>query len=521
MTNPATVPSPSAWPRGALITIAGLLVAAFIASRVALLLTSYDTNKNWEEPVFLFSATELARDGVTHIFDHQDDLNHGGSVVLLLLAVPWVRVLGTSLAALKGVAILWSTLTLCAFVAVGWRYFSPRVGLLWGVLYFALSPTAARLNVTLVGSHPEVLLPCAGALAAYFEWLRGRGGTRRRDGVLAFALGVTSGLALWLAYIGATFVMPLLALRLASARRRAVWAALAAGLLLGVAPWLYQDLWLRPYGATLWLRYLGGRAAAGEGWIGATGELAASFGYPDPAGAIVLALCAAAFLALCAGVSRSRWRTRLAAPLALLPLLIAPVLGLALLAHAVIPGYPDVGYYHYRYFMPLQASLFWLVAVAVDWAASAFGRGVVALAVGGAIIAGVWGQAPLYAQGNHYQPDFERDRAAGCMVYGEAEGDRAGNAAAATQRLSRLSDGVCRNSAFHGLGWALAEAFLRDGDLAATEAALATMEPSARWSACGGFLFVLSHVLDTRIPAARGAEVLREVGDFCRARRVS
>ena len=82
---------------------------------------------------------------------------HGGSVVLLLLAVPWVRVLGTSLVTLKGVAILWSTLTLCAFVAVGWRYFSPRVGLLWGVLYFALSPTAARLNVTLVGSHPAAM----------------------------------------------------------------------------------------------------------------------------------------------------------------------------------------------------------------------------------------------------------------------------------------------------------------------------------------------------------------------------
>ncbi len=64
-----------------------VVVVGFVATRTALLVTSYDANRNWEEPVFLFSASELARDGVTHVFDYQDDLNHGGSVVVLLLAV--------------------------------------------------------------------------------------------------------------------------------------------------------------------------------------------------------------------------------------------------------------------------------------------------------------------------------------------------------------------------------------------------------------------------------------------------
>ena len=67
--------------------IALLIVLAFVGSRAALLVTSYDVNQNWEEPVFLFSATELQRDGIRNIFDHQDDLNHGGSVVVLLLFV--------------------------------------------------------------------------------------------------------------------------------------------------------------------------------------------------------------------------------------------------------------------------------------------------------------------------------------------------------------------------------------------------------------------------------------------------
>jgi hypothetical protein len=328
---------------------------------------------------------------------------------------------------------------------------------------------------------------------------------------------VTSGLALWLAYIGATFVVPLLALRLASARRRAVWAALAAGSLLGAAPWCYQDLWLRPHGATLWLQHLGGRAAAGDGWIGATGELAASFGYPDPGGPIVLALCAAAFLALCAGLSRPRWRARLAAPLALLPLLIAPVLGLALLAHAVVPRYPNEGYYHYRFFIPLQASLFWVVALAVDWAASGFGRGVVALVAGAAVIAGLWGQAPLYAQGNHYRPDFDRDRADGCTVYGLAEWDRAGNAAAAASRLQQLIGGRCRERAFAGLGWAVGAQYIKQRDVQWAQARLAAIaDGSLRSAACGGFAFVLYHAADLEMTAQRRTAALRQMAAVCR-----
>src|SRR6185369_15427002 len=88
--------NPNAWTTSFClhVALALLIVLAFVGSRVALLRTSYDVNQNWEEPVFLFSATELQRDGLHRIFDHQDDLNHGGSVVLLLLAVPWVAVVG-------------------------------------------------------------------------------------------------------------------------------------------------------------------------------------------------------------------------------------------------------------------------------------------------------------------------------------------------------------------------------------------------------------------------------------------
>ncbi len=230
--------------RRILVAAAGLLVSLFLCGRIGLLLTSYDANKNWEEPVFLFSATELARDGLTHIFDHQDDLNHGGSVLLLLLAVPWVSLVGTSLLALKGVAVLWSALTVGALIVVAWRYCSPTVGLLLGIFYTALSPTLARINITLVGSHPEALLPCTVALACHFEAVRRRTRGLPSNGWVAGALGCACGVAMWVAYISAMFVAPLLLIQLMLIRKWQDRAALCIGLLAGAAPWIWQNVWL-------------------------------------------------------------------------------------------------------------------------------------------------------------------------------------------------------------------------------------------------------------------------------------
>lgn len=505
--------------RDLLVTAAVALVVAFVVSRAALLVTSYDVNQNWEEPVFLFSATELARDGLTHIFDHQDDLNHGGSVVLLLLAVPWVRVLGTSLVMLKGVAILWSALTLCAFMAVGWRYFSPRAALLWGVLYLALSPIAARLNVTLVGSHPEAMLPCALALAAYLEWVRRRAAPSNLC-PLTFALGWTCGVALWVAYVSAMFVVPLLMLRLAYVRRWRTLAALAVGLLLGLWPWIYQDLWLRPHGATLWMRHLAAQHASMETlqrWRDAVVELAASFGYGDAGGAALLAVCAAALLALTVGVMVPAWRARWPwPPLTVWPLIAAPFLGFVMVANTYHPYHAVEGYYHYRFFIPLQLSLLFVLAVVVDGAAAGSGRTV----LGAAVVAlgiGVWTQAPLYGQGNHYRADFERDRTLGCHVYGAAEWDRAPNPSAAMTHLAGLSGAACQASAFSGFGWGIGGQYLETGNLGATLATLESItDPRLRWAACAGVLFDVGRAPEARVTSADRTAASACVAAYCK-----
>ena len=495
-----------------------LLVLLFVASRTALLVTSYDANQNWEEPVFLFSATELQRVGLAQIFDYQDDLNHGGSVVLILLAVPWVQMTGTSLVALKGLAIVWSTLTLCAFMAVGWRYWSARAALLTGVFFVALSPIAARINVTLVGSHPEALLPCAVAWGVYWEWLTRRD-TQHEDGVaLAVLLGWTSGVALWMAYMSAMFVAPGLVIRLCTSRRWQSVAALSAGLLLGLAPWAYQDLWLRPHGALLWTEHLlaGHRnEPAGQGWVGTLSQLAASFGYPGDWGVLLLAACAIAWAALALSMRGTRM-------LVLAPLVCTPLLGLVMLANSYHPLADVEGYYHYRFFIPLQAALLCGLAVAIDGLATRCG-GVVALAAALiALGAGGAAQAPLYGRGNHYEANFPQDRGRGCHVYGAAEWERSPSAAVGIRRLAAIGDQGCRVRAFGGLGWGLGGQFLRDGDVGLAIATLDEVPDRAlRWSMCSGFLFVVPRAPEAQVSAAQRTAATREVYTYCQGFRPS
>lgn len=506
------------------LVAAALILAAFAAARTALLLTSYDANHNWEEPVFLFSATELLRDGMGQVFAHQDDLNHGGSVVLLLLAVPWVSLLGTSMVTLKGVAIVWATLTLTVLMTVAWRYFSPTVALLLGTFYLALSPTLARLDVTLVGSHPEAVLPCTLALGCYLAAVSRRAAGAAESAWISGALGLAAGVAMWVAYVSAMFVLPVVALHLLFARSRRAVAATGVGLLAGALPWAYQNLWLHPHGAIAWLAYLGpsgGTATSSDDVFAPLAVLAGSFGYPPPGGGILLGLLGGGLGLLWAAVLRRRWPGRLAAsPAALLPFALAPVLGAVMLAWATLPLRPNEGYYHARFFVPMQVSLFWTLALAVDFAASSWGRGIAGAAVVAALLAGVWGQAPLFGAGNTYEPDFEKDRLDGCEVFGIAEWDRSGDAPGAIARLAVLSDPVCRQRAFAGLGWPMARRLIDDRNVEAARATLdAIGDRRLRFAACGGVLFYLDRSADSRLtPAARNA-LLQHVSRHCRSPR--
>jgi hypothetical protein len=494
------------------------LVALFVASRVALLITSYDVNVNWEEPVFLFSGLELARDGLRHVFDHQDDLNHGGSVALLVLAVPWISTVGTSLLTLKGLEIVWSALTLIAFLVLGWRHWSPRVALFFGLCFVLASPTLARLNVTLVGSHPESLLPAALALSAYRTWARCRRQGADEPAWAAFLLGLWSGLAVWISYVAALFVVPALAMRVASGggwRRRAF---VGAGLLVGALPWSVQNLWLRPHGAGLWRAHLTADAPrdlgrdAGRLLV----ELAASFGWSPPGGELLLAACGAALLALTVALVVGRGGEGTNDRAMLVPFVAAPYVGFAMLLAARISPSPGEGYYYDRFYVALQVAFFWVLALALDDLA----RRTSAMVVTGAAVAvaagALAGQVQLLDRGTSYTPDLAKDRERGCLVFGLAECDRSPDWASAIARLASIRDRPCRTRAFGGLGWGIANEFLARRDVGAAKATLESIpDEGLRWASCGGFHFLVTKAPVSSLTPADYAAAWAEIQTVC------
>ncbi len=479
------------------------LVALFVAFRVALLVSSYDETNNWEEPVFLFSGLELAREGLANVLDHQDDLNHGGSVVLLVLAVPWIRLVGTSLVALKGLALLWSTLTLIAFLAVGWRHWSPRVALWFGLCFTLASPALARLNVTLVGSHPESLLPVAVVLDAYLTWSRERREGRRESAWCTLRLGLASGLALWMSYVSALFIAPILVLRTVARADRARLALVGFGAIAGITPWVVQNLWLRPHGAWMWRTHVSNQAP--RDWLRDGGrvlaELAASFGWAPPGGACVLAVCGAALLALTTALVRGRDARVRDRFWDLLPFAAAPYLGFLMLVAARISPSPAEGYYYARFYVAVQVALFWVAVLVAERWARAIPAGVVTAIVVVLALGASAGQGKLLGRGTSYAADLEADRAKGCMIFGIAEADRARDWPSATARLGALEGARCRDRAFAGLGWGMAVRFLADHDPEAAGAALRSIaDARLRWAACGGFHFVLHDAASLRSP---------------------
>ncbi len=480
-----------------------VIVACYFATRFAVLSSSWDANRNWEEPVFLYSTVELQKDGLHEVFDHQDDLNHGGSVALLIAAAPWFRLFPLNLVGLKWLMILWSGLTLIVFLRVLTRYLSAPAAIAFGIFCVLLSPTLTRMNLTAVGSHPESLLLCGVAFASYLESERR---SRRAASCWSsdLSLGLSGGLAVWFSYIAATFVFPLLLCHSVFRRDARASATAMAGVAVGLLPWVYQNLWLRPHGALIWRSRVASSAPDSPSLFARTTEtfanLSASFGLPAAGGSIPLHIAVVILLVFAVMIVHRGLRKRLWRPPSLiLPIVLIPCFGFLMLSVTDLKQSAGEGYYFYRFFIPLQVSLFVVFALALD---AAWQSGLRALSAGiilFGLASGVWAQIPLYGLGNSYEPDSEAEVIRGCGVYGVAEGSRSGDAAVAFSKLMRISDPACRRRAFGGLGWWLAGQIRKaEGRSAVVDSLAALDDPALRRAACNGIRFVAKTFPDSQ-----------------------
>ncbi|GBD26518.1 hypothetical protein HRbin30_01850 [bacterium HR30] len=485
-----------------------LLVATFFASRALLLLTSSATNQNWEEPVFLFSSLELQREGVHRVWDYQDDLDHGGSVPLLLLGTLWLRWWEPSVLALKWLELMWWTAAFVCFLWAMVSLFSLRAAVVGGFLWIGASPNLARLQVTLVGSHPESVLPalCATALLAR------QSGKGRTTGFSCFVVGWLATVAAWMSYATALWSVAILACLLTQFFRLRCLGAAMAGVGIGVLPWLYQNIYRRPYGWFAWTERLSlpetisGNVQPPNAW-GSLSYVADAWGAGDTGVWLTIAFVLLALvLAVALGSSRPA-PPPVRAPRVIWSLFAAALLSAMALTFSRIVPLPNEGYYFARFFAPLQVLLFTLAAGGVDVLAQAGGRWLAVVANVVAAALGVYQLVPLYGHGVA-ETNFRQEWLRGCLVFGAAEFTRASSPERAYERLERLGDPDCRERAFHGLGWSLADEYRRRGLTPQIERVLGhASDPKVRRAICGGLHFVLTRAPGAEQPRAFPAEL--------------
>ncbi|MCX8071868.1 MAG: hypothetical protein N3C12_05385 [Candidatus Binatia bacterium] len=469
------------------------MVAAFWGSRAALLVSSSSANQNWEEPVFLFSSLELQRAGLARVWDYQDDLDHGGSVPLIVLGSLWLQWQEPSVVSLKWLVLLWWTATVCAYLWVLASLFSWRAALVGGAMWLGLSPNLARLQITIVGSHPEGVLPalCATALlvcasrACATSWF------------LSFSTALLAAAAAWMSYLLVPWALPVVGALIALSPRWPSVSAVTSGVALGALPWIYQNVCRHPYRWWQWIERAFPSDAATHPTphlpaLGMLNHLSEAWGGAALGSATLAALILLALLLAVALLSRLPRRAVVRSPLAVGVLFAAAVLSTAALVVGRISPLPNEGYYFARFFVPLAVLLLVLAAGGIDVAAQAWGARIHGLAVALALAVSAYQLAPLYGQGAA-RSDFREEWLRGCLVFGVAEYPRAGSAEGACARLRKLDDPTCRERAFNGIGWSVADEYLRRGTLEPAYRAVACAgEPPLRRAVCGGMRFVFA-----------------------------
>lgn len=174
---------------------------------------------------------ELSWEGLIRRLGAASAVHHGGFLPVSLTAWLATLVLGSSYAALKATAVLWSTAAWAAWTALALRLGGRRAGLLAGLALALPVPWASQWWLTAWGSHPEASLLVA-------AWLLAFGGR-------PLVLGLLAGFGVAFAPVLApTGIVLLVARRRSLAVLGAVlgWLPLQLGALSTPWPWLSASL---------------------------------------------------------------------------------------------------------------------------------------------------------------------------------------------------------------------------------------------------------------------------------------
>jgi len=214
------------------------LLAAFLALRCFSLLTAPESIVDPEELYRGTIAYEILRGPAAPILDYQADPYDGGSTAVGLLAVPFFKLLGPSLFALKLVPILFAGGTLALLTLFLMKFFGRATALTGAALYILAPPNFVRLTSAAIGSHSESVLFTIALFYLAGSWHR-----ESRKIAYFYGFAFAAGLGFWFTSMTAMTTVTCLIFLFFSAEHRSkmLQKALIAAIffLLGAAPWIY------------------------------------------------------------------------------------------------------------------------------------------------------------------------------------------------------------------------------------------------------------------------------------------
>jgi 4-amino-4-deoxy-L-arabinose transferase-like glycosyltransferase len=232
------------------------LLGIFLVTRLAWLAWNPQSVAYFEETHRWMVAHEWLHGAALPLLDYQADHYQGGSLVMALLTVPYFALFGESLLVLKLAAVTVSVGVLACLYVIGRKFFGRGVAVLAAVGYVAGPPLVAYEGLVVMGSHTESVLFSLLGILVFLHILYGA----RRPGTWAL-FGIVSGLGIWFCYTaGLSLIACALAwVLLERLPRPRELTALAAGLVLGLTPWLIYNAYYHFEGIVRVLQVFGMR----------------------------------------------------------------------------------------------------------------------------------------------------------------------------------------------------------------------------------------------------------------------
>ncbi len=228
------------------LSIFFILLFAFLALRMLPVFTAVERISHYDELETGAIAKDWMRGARLPLWHYQLDPYGGESLVLAALAVPFFKIMGATLLAVKMPTILFAILTFILTFLFLRRYFGENRAIEGSLLLICAPASFVQLSLSGLTGHTESLAFNVAALYFFYSFLQ-----KDRKDSSAFLFGLFSGLGFWM-YHETGIMTTACVLSWALIDRKSLLGRsgllAAGGLSLGALPWLIYNFYYGPSG---------------------------------------------------------------------------------------------------------------------------------------------------------------------------------------------------------------------------------------------------------------------------------